>query len=89
MKNVPALLKRKLQNNSSVFQRKKTGNLCIARALLVGRAFADSDLTLCRKLRTSGGEKGAQTTKARTLIKQAGLPEREFSIADVPKFSVL
>ena len=56
-------------------------DICLARALVVGQAFADrSDYQNLYR------QKKLQKNAAYTLIKKAGLAYREFTIADLPKF---
>jgi hypothetical protein len=87
-KEVADHLKRKLNKLQCIIQIQNKDKLCMARALVVGRADADGKKKLCRQL--SRKERPAkQTQYAKELIEEAGLPEREYTIADIAKFEAV
>ncbi|XP_055344851.1 uncharacterized protein LOC129592761 isoform X3 [Paramacrobiotus metropolitanus] len=83
VRDVPIILKKRLQRMKSVILITNADSICLARALVVGMAYADGDKQKCRRIRR--GEK-LQSKEAKALIKNAGLDEREYTIADVPFF---
>ncbi|XP_055336745.1 uncharacterized protein LOC129587158 [Paramacrobiotus metropolitanus] len=82
VRDVPILLKRRLQRMQSVIVINNPDEICLARALAVRKAYADGD-KLCRRIKR--GQK-LQTKEAKALIGKAGLSEREYTITDVPQF---
>jgi hypothetical protein len=73
------LLKDQLLKKRCVLQITNSDDICMVRALVVAQAFADGGDY--RKLHQ---RKKVQTKAARDLITKAGLPLREYSIADLP-----
>ena len=80
---VPKMLAAKLHKKRCVVPIKNSDSICMARALVVGKAQADGNKSVYDKVRRTSNE---QTIQARHLIQQAGLTEREFSIEDIPAF---
>ena len=63
--------------------------LCMARALVVGQAFADKEPVKPKpdyRYVMLMERKKLQTSAAKDLIQRAGLPERKYSLADMPAF---
>lgn len=92
--NVPVLLRNKLLKLRCVLPIRNSDDICLARALVVAKTYADH--THERKKREKKTKlvsyqrlhqrKKEQTKAAKKLIKRAGLEERAFSIADIPRF---
>ena len=80
---VPKMLAAKLHKMRCVVPIKNSNSICMARALVVGKAHADGNKAIYDKVRRPRNE---QTIQVRHLIQQAGLTEREFSIEDIPAF---
>jgi len=90
--NVPALLQRKLTNKRSIIQVKNDDQICLARALVIGKALADNNSALQRKLSRSKPnpynlrDKTLQTNAAKKLIRRVQIPIRPYDLADVQLF---
>jgi hypothetical protein len=87
----PKMLADKLRDKHSVVQVKNSDEICLARAIVIGKARADGDMALYKKLQTHRnpthlGDKTAQTAEAKALIALAGLEPRRYNIADLKKF---
>jgi hypothetical protein len=87
----PKLLADKLRDKHSVVQVRNSDEICLARAIVIGKARADGDMALYKKLQTHRnpthlGDKTAQTVEAKALIALAGLAPRRFDIADLKVF---
>ncbi|XP_055342667.1 uncharacterized protein LOC129591156 isoform X2 [Paramacrobiotus metropolitanus] len=67
----------------SVVVIKNTDKICLARALVVGKAHADGNKSLYRKLIRG---KRLQTKEAQFLITRAGFKEQEFNLRHLHKF---
>ncbi|XP_055355347.1 uncharacterized protein LOC129600792 [Paramacrobiotus metropolitanus] len=83
VKDVPVLLKRRLMKMQSVVIVNGDDDLCMARALVMGKALADKNSKRFRSLRKGKRE---ITKLAKLLILRAGLPERSFGLSDIPAF---
>ncbi|XP_055336280.1 uncharacterized protein LOC129586839 [Paramacrobiotus metropolitanus] len=82
-RDVPPMLYQKLKKMTSVILVNNDDEICMARALVIGRAFADGHKEYARHI-----AKGKREILAlsKDLIKKAGLPMREYSLADIPAF---
>jgi hypothetical protein len=89
--DTPRMLADKLRDKQSVVQVRNSDEICLARALVIGKAKADGDAAFYKKLqthrnRTHLGDKTAQTAAAKALIALAGLEPRRFDLADLKTF---
>lgn len=82
---VPALLARKIAKMRSIVPVCAEDELCLARAIVVGKALVDGDSKLYKSLRSKKCVR-KQGEFAKRLIMEAGLDERKFSIDDIPAF---
>ena len=87
LRDVPTLLRNKLKNKRCIVQIKNQDDLCMARCLVIGRAHADGDKKLYYKLHHDNPR--MQTTLAKSLVMKAGLPERRYTLADIPAFEAV
>ena len=87
VRDVPKLLFNKLKNKRCIVRVKNADDICMARALVIGKAYADGDKKLYQKLNHDFPT--LQTIEAKKLVRGAGLPERKFSIADIPAFETV
>jgi hypothetical protein len=85
-KNVPLLLRQDLAKRKSIVQIKNKDNLCMARALAMGQAYADRNMIRYNVLRRPGKP---QSKAAKELIEKAGLERRMYTIKDIPKFEAV
>ncbi|XP_055340393.1 uncharacterized protein LOC129589579 [Paramacrobiotus metropolitanus] len=83
VREVPALLQRRLEKMKSVVLIKNSDQICLARALVIGKAHADGNNNLYRKLMRG---KKLQTREAQCLVHRAGFVEQEFNLRHVHKF---
>ena len=77
------MLAAKLHKMRCVVPIENSDSICMARALVVGKASVDGNKTVYDKVWRPRNE---QTIQARHLIQQARLTEREFSIEDISIF---
>ena len=75
------LLDKKLRSKGCIIQIQNKDDICLARALVVGKAYADGG-----DYRSLYRTKKPQTNAAYVLMGEAGLEYREFSTADLPSF---
>ena len=85
------ILCQKLQAKRCVISIRNRDEICLARALVVGRAFADGNKKLLRtmsniKTLTHFTDRTKQTLQALELIKRADLSIRRYNIADLEAF---
>ncbi|XP_055329984.1 uncharacterized protein LOC129582497 [Paramacrobiotus metropolitanus] len=85
-KNVSKLLRQILDKKRCITQIRNTDCLCMARAIVVAKAHADGDKTMYTKLYRT---KKLQTEKTKELLQAAELPDREFSVEDIPRFEIV
>jgi hypothetical protein len=86
---VPALLARQLNDKSSVIQIKNNDDICMARALVVGKAHADGNRREKSRILNHSSYNQYQSKCARKLIRDAGLKERKYSLDDIPAFEAV
>jgi hypothetical protein len=86
---VPALLARQLNDKSSVIQIKNNDDICMARALVVGRAHVEGNRRDKKKMTVHSSYNKYQTKCAKKLIRDAGLKERKYSLDDIPAFEAV
>ena len=89
--NQNVLLLRKLREKRCVTVVKNDDEICLARALVIGKALADNDKKLYATLRkqkypTHYTDRTEQTKRAMSLFGEAGLTVRRFTLADVESF---
>ena len=80
---VPELLRAEFRKRRSIIEIKNADNLCMARALVVGKAKADGNIALYNSLKRYPT---TQTAHAKKLISDASLEEREYTIEDLSAF---
>ena len=83
-KDLPALLARKLRKKRCVVRIQNRDDLCMARALVVGKALADGKERLYAALKRADSKE--QGENARSLHRVAKVPQRVCSIEDIPAF---
>ncbi|XP_055345065.1 uncharacterized protein LOC129592933 [Paramacrobiotus metropolitanus] len=83
VRDVPMLLYQKLKKMRSVIMVNNDDEICMARAFLIGKAFADGREDYAKHI-----AKGKREILAlsKELIEDAGLPIREYTLADVAAF---
>ena len=86
LKDVPEMLYKKLASKRCVTRVQNADNICMARALIIGKAYVDGDLVQYTSLYQNSKRNVMQTAAARKLVAEAGLTERTFGIADIPAF---
>ena len=84
IKDLPALLARKLLKKRCVVRIQNRDNLCMARALVVGKALADGQERLYAKLKRADSKE--QGEYAKSLHRVAKVPQRVCSIDDIAAF---
>ncbi|XP_055341431.1 uncharacterized protein LOC129590302 [Paramacrobiotus metropolitanus] len=83
VRDVPLLLYQKLKKMRSVILVNNDDEICMARALVIGKAFANGREDYARHI-AKGKRKILALSKE--LIEDAGLPIREYTLADVTAF---
>jgi hypothetical protein len=86
---VPPHMARQLNEKSSVIQIKNKDDICMARALVVGKAHADGNRREKKKMFENSSYNKYQTKCAKDLIQNAGLQERKYSLDDIPAFEAV
>jgi hypothetical protein len=78
-----------LNDKSSVIQIKNNDDICMARALVVGRAHVEGNRRDKKKMTVHSSYNKYQTKCAKKLIRDAGLKERRYSLDDIPAFEAV
>lgn len=95
--NVPKFLQAKLTNLKCVFRVRNDDETCLARALVLGKAYVNCKAKSKKKKSKKEKEKAmqpfyklrykkAQNAKTLELLAAAGLPERPCTLEDIPYF---
>jgi hypothetical protein len=92
--DIPKLLADKLYRMRALVRVRNSDEICLARALVIGKALADKDKKLYKALinvkkDTRIGDTTKQTEMAVALIAKAGFPIRAFTLEDVKKFQAV
>ena len=83
---VPKLLRVEFRKKRSVIEIKNADNLCIARALVVGKAKAEGNIALYSGLKR---HPTTQTAHAKKSISDASREEREYAIKGLSAFGLV
>lgn len=89
-----SLLRSRIGEKHCVTQVRNKDEICLARAIVIGKALADGDRKLYRTLHHTKGstdltDKTLQTIHAKALIALTGLPYRRYSLEDVVAFQTV